>query len=261
MTLAYDGTRYAGWQVQPDRPTVQAAVEQAVRQLTGVHADVLAAGRTDAGVHALGQVAHFRTASQIPAEKLVAGLQHFLPDDIVILSAADAAPDFHARYHTVSKRYRYIIDTSPVQSPFLKRYAVHIRYGLDVPAMHAAAQCLAGTHDFRCFETDWPNRASSVRTVFEIGVTRAAGWSIWHQAGSLFAPAPAAERPFVCLDVSANGFLYNMVRSIAGTLLEVGRGRWTADDVQRLLEAGDRTQAGATAPPHGLYLMEVVYGP
>jgi tRNA pseudouridine38-40 synthase len=259
LRIAYDGTAYCGWQIQPNGPSVQAKIEEAIRRLTGEESSVIAAGRTDAGVHALGQVAHFYTSCGIPARQLRLALQSFLPRDIAILAAEDAPADFHARYLAKRKSYRYVIDNSPEPLPFLRSYAPHFRGRLDAGAMHAAAQVLRGTHDFRSFESRWPNRSSSVRTIFEIAVSRYAGWPVWSPTGQASTMVPADEGNFVCLDIMADGFLYNMVRSIVGTLLEVGRGRWTAADVTRVLTAQDRKHAGMTAPAQGLYLVQVEY--
>lgn len=256
LTLAYDGTHYLGWQVQPQGATIQSCVEAAILKLTGETVSVLSAGRTDSGVHALGQVASFHTNSNIPASNWAAALQTCLPPDIQVLDAAEVPPEFHATFSARRKRYRYVIHNGPVPLPFLQNYVYHIRRILDVEAMNKAAQSLLGTHDFRSFETDWPNKATSVRTVFELTVQRTAGWPVWAPPAGV---NPHRTGTYVTLDIVADGFLYNMVRSITGTLINVGRGRWTANDVQRILEARDRTAAGSTAPASGLYLVEVEY--
>ncbi|MEX0702946.1 MAG: tRNA pseudouridine(38-40) synthase TruA [Planctomycetales bacterium] len=274
LTLAYDGTAYVGWQVQPNGVSVQSLVERAIHRLTGAEARVLAAGRTDSGVHALGQVANFHTASTIPVEKFLTGLQRFLPEDVIVRDVREAPAEFHATYAAKRKRYRYVIHNGRIADPFIRRYAWQYRGTLDAAAMHAAAQALVGTHDFRSFESQWPNKATSVRTVMEATVRRAAQWCIWSRTGQEHFPLPeshAAEtssvksgsvpfsNEFVCFDIVADGFLYNMVRAILGTLVEVGRGKWTADDVRRILHSGDRDQAGDTAPACGLYLVSVDY--
>ena len=283
MTLAYDGTNYCGWQVQPNGVAVQAVVEQALLEFTGEPIKVVASGRTDAGVHAVGQVISFSTRSTAPCRGFLHGLPIHLPGDVVVRAVDEAHAGFNARYDARRKWYRYVIHNNPIRLPFLTSYALWQRTRLDEQAMHAAVQHLVGTHDFRCFESQWPNRSTSIRTVFHASVTRTAGWDVWGADGlrtemtdvrgatnpDSGAPAisslatrhsslsPPAD--FLCFDIEADGFLYNMVRAIAGTLIHVGRGRWSPKDMRRILETGDRTHAGETAPPQGLYLMQVAY--
>jgi tRNA pseudouridine38-40 synthase len=258
LTIAYDGGKFCGWQVQSNGPSIQAALERAIVKTTGEHSPVYSAGRTDSGVHALGQVANFTTASAIPAENFRSALQSCLPREIVILESCEAPAAFHSTYAARSKHYRYVIDNSPVPLPFLMNYTWQIRRPLDDRAMHAAAQSLLGKHDFRSFETDWPNKVTSVRTVFEVSISRQALWPIWLDRTS--APSASSTPHFVCLDIIADGFLYNMVRSITGTLVNVGRGKWQGSEVERILRAQLRSLAGATAPACGLYLVSVDYG-
>ena len=258
LRLAYDGTDFCGWQTQTNGDSIQASVETAILHVTGTASSVTAAGRTDAGVHAVGQVAHFETSSMLPSDSLRKALQSQLPPAVVVLAADEVDPRFHARYHAKWKRYRYVIDNSLVPLPFLAGKVYHYRRLLDAAAMHAAGQCLVGKHDFRCFESRWPNRDTSVRTISELTVTRQPGWGVWHQPDKLSQPA-VSNGEFICIDVVADGFLYNMVRSIVGTLIEVGRGRWDAADVCRILEGQLRDAAGPTAPPQGLYLIHVAY--
>ena len=283
MTLAYDGTNYCGWQVQPNGVAVQAVVEQALLDFTGEPIKVVASGRTDAGVHAVGQVISFSTRSTAPCHGFLHGLPVHLPGDVVVRAVDEVAAGFNARYDATRKWYRYVIHNNPIRSPFLRSYTLWQRTRLDEQAMHAAVQYLVGTHDFRCFESQWPNRSSSVRTIFHASVTRIAGWDVWGAGGLRTemsdvrgATNPDSGEPaisslvtrhsslhssadFLCFDIEADGFLYNMVRAIAGTLIHVGRGRWSPDDMRRILETGDRTHAGETAPPQGLYLMQVMY--
>ena len=268
LTLAYDGTNYVGWQIQPNGPSVQAAVEQAVYKLTGEHVNVLAAGRTDSGVHALGQVANFLTRCAIPCSKIRSGLQHFLPGDIVVREAVEAADDFHATYSARQKRYRYIIHNSRVPDPFLQRYAWRFGPKLNAAAMHEAAQYLLGTHDFRCFESQFPNKATSVRTVRRAVVFRQGKWSLWNEAEDPCNQSRAVppdrprhdlDREFIVFEIAADGFLYNMVRAIVGTLVKVGRGTWKPEIVKQIIHSGDRAAAGQTAPARGLYLVDVEY--
>ncbi|MEI8381711.1 MAG: tRNA pseudouridine(38-40) synthase TruA [Planctomycetota bacterium] len=253
MTLAYDGTNYCGWQVQPNGIALQAVVEEGLQQFTGTKTRVVASGRTDAGVHALGQVISFSTQSTAPCRGFLQGLPVHLPDDVVVRAVEEAPAGFNARYDAKRKWYRYVIHNSPIRNPFLRNYTVWQRSRLDDQAMHAAVSQLVGTHDFRCFETQWPNRSSSVRTIYHARVTRGAAWEVWG------APPISDSNEFLCFDIEADGFLYNMVRAIAGTLIHVGRGRWSSQDMLRILTEGKRTQAGETAPPQGLYLMQVGY--
>ena len=258
LRLAYDGTGYVGWQVQPNGTSVQSCLESAIEQLTGTTTRVTAAGRTDSGVHALGQVANFSTESQIPIDNIRSGLQHFLPEDIVVVEADEVADDFHSTYAALGKWYRYVIHNAGPRHPFLGSYAWQYEAELDIAAMQQAARRLLGTHDFRAFETQHPNRASSVRTIHRLDVARHAQfstWSLWPVDGE----ATDDSGPFVWIDIAADGFLYNMVRAITGTLVQVGRGRMTADELTGVLEEGTRDDAGETAPACGLYLMQVEY--
>ncbi len=239
LTLRYDGTDFNGWQTQPGYRTVQETLERAIAALTGAPARVNASGRTDAGVHALGQVVNFYTATAHPPEVLVRGINAHLPPDVVVRAAADVPQAFDANRDARRKLYRYVIHDGPVPDPFQRRYCCQSRHRLDAAAMRQAAEPLAGRHDFHSFETAWPNRMSSVRTVTHIAVNRFGDW-VW-------------------LDVEADGFLYNMVRAIAGTLINVGRGYWPASQVAAILKAEDRAQAGPTAPAQGLFLVRVTY--
>lgn len=260
LRLAYDGTRYAGWQVQPGRETIQGVLEAAILKVSGESVRVLSAGRTDAGVHALGQVASFRSCSPVPPEKWRPALQSFLPEDVVILQSDEAPPAFHATFSAISKRYRYVILNQAVPHPFLGRFSWRIGQPLSAQAMHAAAQSLVGTHDFRSFESDWPNKATSVRTVKEISIRRLPALSLFDTALPPLA-GDSIEAPLISLEIEADGFLYNMVRAITGTLVNVGRGSWTQDRVAAALAACDRSVAGATAPACGLFMVRVNYLP
>ena len=274
LTLAYDGSNYVGWQVQPNGVSVQAVVEKAIFDLTGEQSKVIAAGRTDSGVHALGQVANFESESTIPADKFPAALQQYLPHDIVVGMAEEVAADFHATYSAKSKRYRYVIHNSRVNNPFIRNYAYHYCGELDSVAMHQAAQELLGTHDFRCFESHFPNKATSVRTIREAKINRYSECPICYgEFGAVpekrgLTPSCKASDPFfqpqmdgdfIWFDVVADGFLYNMVRAIVGTLIKVGRHVWSGSDIRRIIENQNRSEAGDTAPAHGLYLVHVNY--
>ena len=240
IILSYDGSEFKGWQTQPGCRTVQETLETALTTLTGETAiRVYPSGRTDAGVHALGQVANFHSELRVPIARLLGAINAHLPDDIVVRSAEEVPTEFDANRDALRKLYRYVIHNAPVPSPFLRKYSCHFKLPLDARAMAEAAAVLKGEHDFHSFETDWPNRKSSVRTITHLSVNRA-GEYLW-------------------LDVEADGFLYNMVRAIAGTLIEVGRGYWPVAKVAEILAAEDRTQAGPTAPAQGLFLMRVTY--
>ena len=240
LILSYDGTDFQGWQTQPGCRTVQETLESALAKLTReAKVRVNASGRTDAGVHAAGQVANFHSALTVPIAKLRGAINAHLPDDVVVQSVEEVPAAFDANRDAVSKLYCYVIHDGPTVNPFLRRYYYHSKHTLDEAAMARAALPLIGTHDFHSFETEWPNRASSVRTITHLGVNRK-GETIW-------------------IDVEADGFLYNMVRAIAGTLMNVGRGFWPESKVAAILNAADRTLAGPTAPAAGLFLVRVSY--
>jgi tRNA pseudouridine38-40 synthase len=240
LVLAYDGTDFFGWQTQPGQRTVQETLEQAIAAVTGEpRIRCNASGRTDAGVHAVGQVVNFFTSSNLSPSILLKAVNAHLPDDIAIYSADEVPQSFDANRDALRKLYRYVIHDGPTREVFQRRYAWHCKWRLDVAAMHRASRALLGRHDFRSFETDWPNRLSSIRTITHLSVNRVGD--------------------FVWLDVEADGFLYNMVRAITGTLVNVGRGYWPETYVGEVLNAEDRRVAGPTAPPHGLILIRVTY--
>src|SRR6202011_146597 len=239
LVLSYDGTDFNGWQTQPGFRTVQETLEKGIAALTGERVRANASGRTDAGVHAVGQVVNFYSNTAHAPAVLVRALNAHLPPDVVVREAADVPQAFDANRDARRKLYRYVIHDGPVPNLFLRRYYHQSRHPLDVSAMRQAAEPLRGRHDFHSFETDWPNRMSSVRTLTHLALNRAGDW-LW-------------------LDVEADGFLYNMVRAIAGTLINVGRGYWPPSQVEEILRAEDRRQAGPTAPAAGLFLMRVTY--
>lgn len=264
LTLAYDGTNYVGWQVQPNGVSVQSVVEAAILKLTGIDTRVTAAGRTDSGVHALGQVANFTTDGKISCDNIRSGLQNFLPDDVVVRHVDEVAADFHATYSAKSKTYRYFIHNSRVPIPQLRHFAWRYSAVLDEQAMQQAANVLLGRHDFRCFESHFPNRATSVRTITDFRVRRHPVWNLWTALAGDDLPyrdngPPDTPNEFIVCDITADGFLYNMVRAIVGTLIKVGRHTWTPQDITQIITDGDRSKAGETAPAHGLYLVEVRY--
>jgi tRNA pseudouridine38-40 synthase len=239
LLLSYDGTGFSGWQRQRDRRTVQQVLEEAIGDLTGTLPASNASGRTDAGVHALGQVVQFYTSSRHEPAVFVKALNAKLPPDVRVGGAWEMPQSFHATLDAKTKLYRYVIDNGRIADPFQRRYAGHVFQPLDTDAMQRASVALEGRHDFHSFETNWPNRTSSVRTITRIEVSR--------------------EGDSVRVEVEADGFLYNMVRSITGTLLLVGLGRRPVSWVAEALAAEDRSAAGPTAPPQGLFLVRVNY--
>ncbi|QEG33112.1 tRNA pseudouridine(38-40) synthase TruA [Bythopirellula goksoeyrii] len=243
LTIAYDGTKFSGWQAQPDRRTVQGAVQDAWQKITSESVQVTASSRTDAGVHALGQVVGVSSATHLTAEQLHRALNALLPPDAVV-KRVDAVPDgFHATYNAVGKRYRYRIHNDRCRPLFDRDTVWHVPQVLDANAMHQAAKVLIGTHDFASFQSAGSERESTVRTISCIEVRRVKG----------------EHESLLEIDVEGNGFLYNMVRIIVGSLVEVGLGRRDEAWLAASLKACDRRQAGRTAPPQGLCLMRVDY--
>jgi tRNA pseudouridine38-40 synthase len=240
LTLAYDGTNYVGWQRQASGTSVQGLIENALRELDGREVVLHGAGRTDAGVHALGQVASCTLERDIDAGVLVRALNARLPADVRVVAADAAAAGFHARFNATAKTYRYRIFNADVMSPFERQYAWHVYGPLNVEAMDAAARLLRGRHDFAAFQT----ASGPIRTTDRM------------VSSSVVRRAP----PLVTFEISGDGFLRHMVRAIAGTLVEIGRGRWTIADMRDVLDSRDRTRAGPTAPAWGLFLVGVEYG-
>ena len=239
LVLAYDGTDFAGWQRQKNAPTVQQTLEDSIEQVTGERISVVGAGRTDAGVHALGQVANFHTSSRLSVAELHRALNAVLSPAVAVLEAEEADPDFHARYWATGKHYRYVIHNGPVR-PVLERHTVlHLRAHLNLARIRRAARLLVGEYDFAAFTTHARSKDNTVRRVEELSIRR------------------NGER--ILVDTKGNGFLYNMVRAIVGTLLEVGRGRLPVEAMTEILASGDRRRAGPTAPAQGLCLMSVRY--
>ena len=239
LTLAYDGTGLHGWQVQPDRPTVQGHLAAACARILGAPVKVVGASRTDAGVHALRQVASLTTPSAIEPARLGHGLNALLPPAIRVTDVADAPPGFDARRSAVAKRYAYLIDRGPVASPFLDRYAWHLRHALDLPAMARAAAALRGKHDFSAFCAAPGRERNPTCTVLSARVIGRG-----HRVGVF---------------LSADSFLHHMVRNVVGSLVEVGRGARRPEWLSEVLDCRDRSRAGPTAPARGLTLVRVRY--
>src|SRR4051794_37165789 len=254
LTVAYDGGAYAGWQIQTDKPTVQATFESTWQRLTQESLRVTAAGRTDAGVHALGQVVGLATETRLSNDDLHRGLNALLPDDIAVVAIEDARENFHATYDALGKRYQYRIHNARWPSVFSRHFAWHCPQSLDVAAMHAAGQGLIGRHDFSSFETAGSERPDSIRTIHELTVAASL-----RDANSAVPEKLPHINDRVTIEVAGDGFLYNMVRTIVGTLIEVGAGKRDINWPAEVLAARDRRRAGQTAPPHGLFLVRVDY--
>ncbi len=250
LTLAYDGTDYVGWQRQARGRSVQGELERALEEIEGRRVTVTGAGRTDAGVHALGQVASVQLAHGIEMPVLFRALNAKLPPDIRLLAAEAVAGGFHARYAARCKTYRYNLAFGAVASPFTRRYAWHFRESLDFDAMRAAATRLHGRHDFAAFQAVGTEVASTVRTIHSVAVESG--------SAALGTPLPAVAPP-VTIEVVGDGFLRHMVRIIVGTLVAVGAGRVPAAGLGAIVASRARERAGPTAPPHGLFLVAVDY--
>lgn len=240
LTICYDGANYHGWQIQQNAVSVQQVFQEALFRVLGEHPDIKGCSRTDSFVHARQFCISLKTGHAIPCERLVGALNHFLPEDIVVQSCREVPAEFHARYSCTGKEYIYKIWNSPVRDPFLNRRALHYWYALDAERLDRAASGFVGAHDFTSFCTlDARDRGDLTRTVTKAAVRR--------------------EGDLVLYTVAADGFLYNMVRIMVGTLLRVAQGKLEPEDVPRIIEAKDRGAAGPTAPPYGLYLNRVFY--
>lgn len=239
LTIKYDGTHYAGWQYQKNARTVQEAIETVLKKITGEKVNLTGSGRTDSGVHALAQVANFKTRSRLPLKRLYMALNSCLPDDIMVSAVEEAGCRFNAQHDAKSKIYRYTISNNDFVDPFIKRYAARCFYRIDVNTMRKAARCLLGRHDFSSFQTKDGEERDSTRRLKKIKIAR---------SGDL-----------IYIEMEADGFLYNMARNIVGTLIEAGRGKMTVRDVRAALDKKDRRSSGPTAPALGLCLMKVRY--
>lgn len=241
IVVAYDGTNYCGWQIQPNGLTVEEVLNKKISALTGEDIHIIGASRTDSGVHALGNVAVFDTESRIPGERMAYALNQKLPDDIVIVSSDEVELDWHPRYqNNITKTYEYHIYNAKTPNPMKRHHSTFVSYELDVEKMREGASYLIGEHDFASFCNIRTNVEDTVRNVYSIE---------WSQNG-----------PDLTMRITGNGFLYNMVRIIAGTLIRVGRGYYAPEKVKEILETKVRTEAGVTAPPNGLVLVKIHYG-
>ena len=257
LILEYDGTRYSGWQIQENAITVQGCVEKALYDLTGEAIGVNGCSRTDAGVHAAGYVLNFVTKATIPGDKFALALNAFLPEDIAALDSYEVAADFHARFCAKRKTYRYLFYPASRPSALLSKRAWHIRsvdfeqadeavWQAVAGKMHQAAQHFTGTHDFSAFRAMGSHVKTTVRTIYDAKVY-------------LLPPDFITGRPVFCFEVTGDGFLYNMVRIMTGTLKDVMTGKIEPEEITKILASGQREAAGATAPPEGLYLYRVEY--
>jgi tRNA pseudouridine38-40 synthase len=244
LTLAYDGTDFAGWQWQPNRRTLQGELEAALERITQSRPRCTASGRTDAGVHALGQVVSFESETVLTPAALAKALNAELPEDMLVFEVLAAAPGFHVLRDVLRKRYRYVIEDGRRRDLFARKYLWHIIHELDVESMRQAAKALVGTHDFTSYATRGSSRLTTVRTVYDLVVERR--------------EADLTDR--VIIEVEADGFLYNMVRNIVGTLVAVGRGKESVTWPGEVLKLRDRRRAGMTAPAQGLFMVGVEYG-
>ena len=239
LTIAYDGTNYCGWQIQPNGITIEEIINKELSKMTGENIIVIGASRTDSGVHAMGNVAVFDTETTIPADRIAVALNQRLPDDIVITKSEEVPLDFHPRYCNCSKTYEYHIINTRVPVPTKRLTNYFVSYVLDIAKMRRAASYLVGEHDFVSFCNVRTDVENTVRTITNLDIL--------------------ANGNEITIRITGNGFLYNMVRIIVGTLIRVGRGFYEPEKVKEILEAKDRKAAGVTAPAHGLMLVEIKY--
>jgi len=247
LVIEYKGSNYCGWQVQKNGTSIQSVIVKAIEKATGENVALSASGRTDAGVHALGQVANFKTASNIPSERFAIAINSFLPEDISIVESVEIDADFHARKNAKGKIYRYYIWNSPRKLSVLSGAATRIPGELDVAEMSKAVKLFEGVHDFAAFKAQGGSTKTSVREIFGASVTEVA------------VPFEIEGGRLVCIELCGSGFLYNMVRIISGTLVELGQGKRSETDILEALHSGERELAGKTLPPDGLYLYKVLY--
>lgn len=239
LTIEYDGTKFGGWQKQPNKLNIQGEIEQAIYEITGEEVELNASGRTDSGVHSLGQVANFKTNSKIEIEKIPLAINSKLKKSIVIKAAEEVPENFHARYNCKGKKYRYIINNSYSGTAIYRNLEYHIPQKLDIEKMKDAIKYFEGEHDFKGFRASGTSSKSSVRIIYKAEVKQ--------------------EGEKVIIELTGNGFMYNMVRIISGTIVDVGLGKINPKEISNIIASKDRNRAGKTLPAHGLYLVEVYY--
>lgn len=239
LIIEYDGKDYNGWQKQPDKLNIQGEIEKAIQNITGETVELYASGRTDAGVHALGQVANFKTSSHIPIQKMAIAINSQVKKSIRIIQAEEVEEDFHSRYNCKKKTYRYIINNSEHGSAIYRNMEYHMPVKLDIESMKKSIKYFEGEHDFKAFKSSGTSSKSSVRTIYKAEIK--------------------TNGDRIIIELTGNGFLYNMVRIIAGTVVDVGLGKIKPEEIPDIIEKQDRTRAGKTLPPQGLYLVKVEY--
>lgn len=239
LTIEYDGNKFGGWQKQPTKLNIQGEIEKAIKDITGEDVSLNASGRTDSGVHSLGQVANFKTNSNIDIEKIAIAINSKLKKSIVIKKAEEVDENFHARYNCKGKKYRYIINNSSQGTAIYRDLECNIPQKLDVEKMKQAIKYFEGEHDFRGFRASGTSSKNSVRTIYKTEIKQ--------------------EGERIMIELTGNGFMYNMVRIIAGTIVDVGLGKILPEEIPEIIQSKDRNKAGKTMPAHGLYLVEVYY--
>ena len=239
LTIEYDGKKFGGWQKQPNKLNIQGEIENAIKEITGEEVELNASGRTDAGVHAIGQVANFKTNSNIEIGKFAIAINSKLKKSIVIKKAEEVDINFHARFNCKGKKYRYIINNSREGTAIYRDLECHIPQKLNIEKMQEGMKYFEGEHDFKGFRASGTSSKSTVRTIYKAEVKE--------------------EGERIIIELTGNGFMYNMVRIISGTIVEVGLGKIKPEEIQRIIKEKDRTKAGKTLPAHGLYLVEVYY--
>ncbi len=239
LIIEYDGKKFGGWQKQPTKLNIQGEIEQAIKEITGEDVELIASGRTDSGVHSLGQVANFKTNSNIEIEKVAIAINSKLKKSIVIKKAEEVSEDFHARYSCKGKKYRYIINNSQQGTAIYRDLECHIPQKLDVEKMRKAIKYFEGEHDFKGFKASGTSSKNTIRTIYKAEIKQ--------------------EGERIIIELTGSGFMYNMVRIIAGTIVDVGLRRINPEEIPRIINLKDRNKAGKTLPAHGLYLVEVYY--